>query len=300
VRTLATSLFVDRVAGELAAHPRRRRDPVVARLVSVDAHEGPVFVAGEEALYFTSVPRPSHDGPLVDVRRLDLRSLAVSVIRHDANAANGMCLGRDGSLIVCEQGSFTREARIARMDPLTGATETLVDSWRGRPLNSPNDVVVHSDGTIWFTDPSYGFVQGFRPKPSIGDQVYRHDPASGRTVAVARGLDKPNGLAFSADERTLYVADNGAPHRLYAYDVRGSRLTGRRVVTVTTPEHPDGVKVDHLGRIFSTSARGIEIRSASGRLIRELALPGAVNFCFGAPGQLFITTDEAIWLAKGV
>jgi gluconolactonase len=299
VSALASSPLVARVRSELAARPRRP-EPRLAKLVAVDAHEGPAFVADEEALYFTSVPRRHLGGPVVDIRRLDLRSLAVTIVRRDANAANGMCLDRDGSLLVCEQGQFASPARIARVDRRTGASQTVVEAWRGRPLNSPNDVVVRSDGTIWFTDPSYGYLQGFRPRPQAGDHVYRHDPRTGRTVAVARGLDKPNGLAFSPDERMLYVADNGAPRRLLAYDVRGGRLTGRRTLFMTSAGHPDGVKVDHLGRIFCTSAAGVEIRSASGALLRVLPLPGAVNFCFGPPGLLFITSDTAIWLAKGI
>jgi gluconolactonase len=114
------------------------------RLVDVDAHEGPVYVPGEDALYFTSVPRP---GPHVDLKRLALGSLAVSVVRADANAANGMTLGHDGRLVVCEQIG----GAIAAVDRSTGERELLVEGF-----NSPNDVVVKSDGTSWFTDPSYG------------------------------------------------------------------------------------------------------------------------------------------------
>ena len=297
--TVAASPFASRVRDELVA--QRRRPPRLAKLVDADAHEGPVFVAEEPALYFTTTSRGGSRRPVVDVRRLDLRSLRITTVRADANVANGMCLDRDGSLLVCEQGTFERPARIARMDRATGETETVVDAWRGRPLNSPNDVVVRSDGTIWFTDPSYGHLQGFRPPPSAGDHVYRHDPATGRTAVVLRGFDKPNGLAFSPDERILYVADNGAPHRLMAFDVRGGRLTAHRVVGVTSPGHPDGVKVDRLGRILHTTAQGIAVRSSSGMRLGEISLPGAVNFAFGEPhGSLLITTDTAIWHARGV
>src|SRR3712207_5296218 len=107
-----------------------------------------------------------------------------------------MTLGPDGRLVVCEQGSPTTPAAITLVDRRTGAAETLVDRWRGVPLNSPNDVVVRGDGTVWFTDPAYGHLQGFRPAPALADRVYRYDPRDGDLTAVAGALDKPNGLAF--------------------------------------------------------------------------------------------------------
>src|SRR4051794_11013600 len=170
-------------------------------IAATDAHEGPVYVAAEHALYFTSLPRDLR----VDVKRLDLTSGAVNTVRERANMANGMTLASDGRLLVCEQGGLTASAQIAALDTATGASETLVDGWRGVPLNSPNDVVVAGDGAIWFTDPSYGFLQAFRPLPQSGDYVYRHDPLSGETTVVADSFDKPNGLAFSPDGSVLYV-----------------------------------------------------------------------------------------------
>jgi uncharacterized protein GlcG (DUF336 family) len=165
---------------------------------------------------------------------------------------NGMTLGHDGCLVVCEQGTRSERARISRVDPRTGRVETLVDGWGGLRLNSPNDVVVRRDGTIWFTDPSYGYRQGFRPEPRAGDYVYRFDPGSGRLSVVADSFDKPNGLAFSPDERTLYVTDSGAnqepgsyhvgrPHHVVAFDVLDGRHLGPgRLFAVTTPGFPDG------------------------------------------------------------
>jgi gluconolactonase len=263
-----------------------RLEPVVA----TDAHEGPVYVAEEDALYFTTVRRES-----VAIKRLSLADGRVSVVREDANMANGMALDLDGRLVVCEQGTLTEPARISRIDRATGEAETVVEGF-----NSPNDVVVASDGTIWFTDPSYGHLQGFRPKPVAGDYVYRYDPGSGDLSVVIDSLDKPNGLAFSPDERVLYVGDNGTPHHLLAFDVQdGVRLAAGRVVAVSTPEHPDGIKVDSEGRVYASSAGGVQIFDASGALIGEIGLPGAVNFTFGGADRdvLFITTDEAVWAA---
>lgn len=262
----------------------------LVRVVETDAHEGPVHAAGEDALYFTTVRRER-----VAIRRLELATGRISTVRADANMANGMALDGDDRLIVCEQGSFTQPARVSRLDPHTGTVETLVEG-----LNSPNDVVVRSDGTIWFTDPSYGWLQGFRPAPRSGDFVYRYDPRSGEVTVVADSFDKPNGLAFSPDEAVLYVGDNGAPHHLLVFDVAdGFRLTGGRVVAVSTPEHPDGIKVDGEGRIYASFAGGIRILAPSGEALGEIELPGAVNFTFGGPGRnvLYITADTAIWAA---
>jgi gluconolactonase len=274
--------------------------PFETRLVPVvgtDAHEGPVYVAAENALYFTTLPKP---GPLVSIKRLALDGLDVSVVRRHANSANGMTLDVAGRLIVCEQGTLSEPARISRVDPATGAVETVVDNFRGLPLNSPNDIVARRDGTIWFTDPSYGYLQGFRPEPQLGDHVYRYDPASGRLDVAADGFDKPNGLAFSPDERLLYVSDNGAPHHLLAFDVGADGgLTGRRRLFVGTPEHPDGVKVDAAGRIYVSAATGVQVLDPDGSLIGEIRLPGAVNFAFGGTDRniLFITADTAVWAA---
>jgi gluconolactonase len=262
----------------------------LALVIETDAHEGPVYAADEDALYFTTVRRER-----VSIKRLALADRSISVVREDANVANGMTLDREGRLVVCEQGTLAEAARISRLDRRTGEVETVVEGF-----NSPNDVVVKSDGTIWFTDPSYGYLQGFRPEPRWGDNVYRYDPRSRELSVVADSLDKPNGLAFSPDERILYVGDNGAPHHLLAFDVRdGSSLTGSRVVAVSTPEHPDGLKTDGDGRIYASYSGGVQVLAPSGEPIGEISLPGAVNFTFGGPDGdvLFITADTAIWAA---
>ena len=273
--------------------------PRLAHVLDVDAHEGPVYVAEENALYFTTLPRP---GPVVDIKRVSLDSLAISVIRRDAGAANGMAVDNRGRLVVCEQA----HGAIALVDPASGDRSLVIDGF-----NSPNDVVVRSDGTIWFTDPSYGFLQGFRPEPSAPDAVYRFDPRTGELATVAVSLDKPNGLCFSPGESTLYVTDSGAnhepgsfeasrAHHVKAFDVvAGRTLDNERVLFVTEPGFPDGVKVDSEGRIYASSFSGVQVFSPSGALMGEIALSGAVNFCFGGPERnvLFITADTAIYAA---
>jgi gluconolactonase len=262
----------------------------LTRLVETDAHEGPVYVADEHALYFTT------NRPRVGIRRLDIGTGAVATVRADANMANGMTLADDGALLVCEQGTLWERAAITRVDRQTGAVETIVDSWLGLRLNSPNDVVVARDGAIWFTDPSYGWRQGFRPAPELGDYVLRHEPRSGVTTVVADTLDKPNGLAFSPGEDVLYVGDSERNH-IKAFDVRSGRLTRERVFAEIAPGYPDGLNVDAAGRVYSTAGDGIHIFTAAGRRIGEIPLPGAVNFTFG-PGVAFITADDAIWAAE--
>jgi gluconolactonase len=263
----------------------------VTRLVETDAHEGPVYVAREHALYFTT------NRPHVSIRRLDLSSGDVSTVRADANMANGMVLDRDGALLVCEQGTLWRRAAITRFLPRTGHVSTVVDSWLGLRLNSPNDVVVARDGAIWFTDPSYGWLQGFRPAPELGDHVLRHDPRSGATSLVADTFDKPNGLAFSPAEDVLYVGDSARNH-IKAFDVAGGRLAHERVFAEIRPGYPDGLKVDSAGRVYSSAADGVHIFDPTGERIGEIPLPGAVNFTFGERDVLYITADDAIWAAE--
>jgi gluconolactonase len=266
-----------------------------ARLVvETDAHEGPVHVADEDALYFTT------SRPAVAIRRVDLRSGRVSTVRADANAANGMALGRDGRLIVCEQGAFHRAAAITAVDRVTGATETVVDAWHGLPLNSPKDVAVARDGGIWFTDPSYGHLQGFRPDPVLRDRLYRFDPVMGELWVGADGFDKPNGLAFSPDETVLFAGDNGSPHALLAFDVVGRRLTGRRTVAAFPAEHPDGLAVDAAGQVYASTPDGIRVLAASGETLAEIELPGAVDLTWREPDRtaLYVTAGTAIWLVE--
>jgi gluconolactonase len=246
------------------------------RLVETDAHEGPVYVASERALYYTTAR------PQVEIRRLAIDSGEVTTVRARTGVANGMTLDHDGSLLVCEQ----EPAAITRVDRSGAVLETVVDAFRGRPLNSPNDIVVTRDGAIWFTDPSYAHIQGFGPEPQLPDAVYRY--AGGDLTMVADGFEKPNGLAFSPDERVLYVGDSEACV-LWAFE-DGER----RLFAEIAPGYPDGLKVDRAGRVYSTAGDGIHIFDPGGRRVGSIPIPGAVNFAFG-DGALFITTDDAIW-----
>jgi gluconolactonase len=297
-------------------------NPRLIKVVDADAHEGPVYVRDEDALYFTSLPIQT-DAPAPGTRRVAIRRLAlngerfprtpadIATVREAANMANGMALDREGRLLVCEQGTLLEHGRISRFDPRSGSCDSVVEQWRGLQLNSPNDVVQKRDGTIWFTDPSYGFLQGFKHTPQLGDYVYRYDPRSDDLSVVADCFDKPNGLAFSPDESILYIGDSGAihgpddysvqrPHHVLAFDVRdGRHLTDQRLFAVTTPGFPDGIKVDRAGRVYVSAFSGVQVFSREGDLLGKIRLPGAVNFTFGGPegNVLFITADSAIHAA---
>ena len=256
--------------------------------------------------------------PRVFVERIALDGDAVGLpaervtrVETDVVMPNGMTRDADGTLLVCDQGDRTHPARIARIDLGSGTTTTVVDHWHELPLRSPNDVVVRRDGTIWFTDPSYGYLQGFRPRPRWRDTVYRYQPESGDLVIIADHFDKPNGLAFSPDESVLYVGDSGAnqepgsfhaerPHHVYAYDVLGGRsLSRERVLDVTEPGIPDGLAIDAAGRVYVSCAEGVRVLTPDGRLLGRIHLPGAVNFTFGGRegNHLYITADTAVWVA---
>ena len=302
-------LYSEEFRAVLGEHPR------LEELVATDAHEGPVYVAAFDALFFTTLPR-AVDVPLpgfkeVSIGRLDVASRTLSTLREASNLANGMTLDREGRLLVCEQGTRTRRARISRIDLESDAETTVVDEWFGLTFNSPNDIVVKSDGTVWFTDPSYGYLQGVKDAPLVGDFVYRHDPATGETTVVADSFNKPNGLAFSPDESILYINDSGAiqgpgtyfvnlPHHIRAFDVAdGSHLTGDRLFAVVTPGIPDGLKTDREGRVYSSCTTGVKVYSPEGRLLGEILVPGTANFCFGGEqgNTLFLLNDTGIWAA---
>ena len=299
------------------------KHPQFYTVIETNAHEGPVYVKDENALYFTTVPAnsgmPLSGFKQVDVKRISLNShkfpldpAAATTIHASATMANGMTLDREGRLVICEQGSKSTPARISRFDLKTGKSETIVDEWRGLRFNSPNDVVVKSDGTVWFTDPSYGSLQSFKDPPMIGDYVYRYDPATKQLSVVADSFNKPNGLAFSPDEAILYINDSAAiqgpgtyfvnlPHHIRAFDVAdGRHVVSDRLFAVVTPGIPDGLKTDSEGRVYSSAASGLLVYNKHKDLIGEIIAPGVANFTFGGAenNTLYMMADTVIWAAK--
>lgn len=265
--------------------------------------EGPVYFAAGRYLLWSDIPNDR-------VMRWDETDGSVSVFEQPCRHQNGHTTDPQGRLISCEHGGRA----VSRIEH-DGRRSVLADRFNGRKLNSPNDVVVKSDGSIWFSDPTYGIdsdYEGHAAPSEIGaSQVYRIAP-DGTVSAVVTDLVQPNGLAFSPDESVLYITDTGAnqapgtyfvglPHHVLAYDVHdGRHLRNQRLFTVVTPGVPDGIKLDVEGRVYTSSATGVQVFTPEGDLIGEIMAPGVANFTFGGPDNdiLFILADTRIWQVR--
>jgi gluconolactonase len=194
------------------------------------------------------------------------------VLRAQTRAANGQTFGPDGRIYLCEQNG----RRISRMAPDGSAVETVAETWQGQRLNSPNDIVAHPGGTLYFTDPPYGVQPEDREIPFQG--VYALDPSGVVRLVVSEDFEKPNGLAFSPDGRTLYVCDTAKYHvRAFSVDDSGAVAadSGRVFATMDPgqPGGPDGMKVDRAGRVYVAVALGVWVYEPDGRLLGILSLP---------------------------
>lgn len=228
----------------------------------------------------------------------------MSVYREPSNFTNGHTRDREGRLVSCEHGG----RRISRTEA-DGSVVCVVDSYQGKKLNSPNDVVVKSDGTIWFTDPPYGIMsneEGYQAESEIGaNYVYRFDPATGELSVVADDFDKPNGLAFSPDESLLYISDTGASHdpagahHIRVFDViEGKSLTNGRVFAVVDPGLADGFRLDLHGNLYTSSEDSIQVYTADGERIGKILVPEKIANCtFGGPekNRLFIVASSSLY-----
>lgn len=258
--------------------------------------EGPVWFAEHGLLIWSDVPG----------QRLMryIEGVGAGVFRERTDFINGNTRDRQGRLVSCEHGG----RRVIRTEP-DGSLTVLADRYDGRRLNSPADVVVKSDGSIWFTDPGYGILsdyEGYRAESEqSGCHVYRIDPITGEVVRVADDFSRPNGLAFSPDEAILYISDTGrshdpdGPHHIVAFDVDdGGRLSGRRVVHVIDDGVSDGFRVDSLGNIWTSSRGGVICLTPSGEPIGRIRVPEIVsNVAFGGPRRtrLFITATRSLY-----
>lgn len=257
--------------------------------------EGPVWFADGGYLVWSDIPN----------RRM-LRWLpegGVSVFRHDSGFSNGNTRDRQGRLVSCEHGN----RRVTRTEP-DGTINVVADGYGGKRLNSPNDVVVKSDGSIWFTDPTYGIMSDYEGNKGESEQegcfVYRVDPATMDVTVVADDFVKPNGLAFSPDESLLYIADSGlshdpdGPHHIRVFDVVGDRLANGRVFTEVSPGVPDGMRVDVEGNVWTSAQDGIHCHAPDGTLLGIIRIPEMVsNLTFGGPkrNRLFITATRSLY-----
>ena len=283
-------------------------DPRFGRLVNSTAQleklftgcrwtEGPAYFPASRYLLWSDLPNNR-------ILRYDEEDGHVSVFRRPSNYANGNTVDRQGRLVTCEHLG----RRVTRTEH-DGRVTVITNAWQGNRLNSPNDVVVRSDGSIWFTDPSYGIgddYQGARAESEIGAcNVYRVDGTTGAMSIVAGDFVRPNGLAFSPDETRLYIVDSGRteglenPTHIRVFNVDGDvRLAGGAEFAACDVGLFDGLRVDEAGRLWVSTGEGIECYEANGDLIGRIRVPEVVSNCvFGGQSRnrLFITAATSIY-----
>ena len=256
--------------------------------------EGPAYFPAGRYLVFSDIPNNR-------LLRWDETTGVTGVFRQPSGYANGHTLDRQGRLLSCEHG----HRRVTRTEP-DGSITVLADAYDGKRLNSPNDIVERADGSVWFTDPAYGIdsdYEGHRATSEIGAcHVYRIDPVTGGIAIVADDFDRPNGLAFSADERQLYITDSARDHiRLFSVKsgvTNDGRLEGGAVFATCDAGTFDGIRLDSGGRIWVAAGDGLHCFDPDGTLIGKLRVPETVaNLVFGGPqrNQLFITATTSLY-----
>jgi gluconolactonase len=255
--------------------------------------EGPVWFGDQQCLIWSDIPndrllRWTPDGH-------------IGTFRSPSNFANGNTRDRQGRLVTCEH--MTR--RVTRTE-LDGSVTVIADRYAGNRLNSPNDVVVRTDGTIWFTDPDYGLRQIVKdqPREQARDNVFRFDPLTGSLTVAVDDFVKPNGLAFSPDQSTLYIADSavtegpGYPSHIRSFRVRDDGTLAGGAVFATTIGVPDGMRVDSHGHLWASAGPGIDRYDPSGALLGRIGFPEDVtNLAFGHAGsrRMFVTAGHGLY-----
>ncbi|MDR8398413.1 SMP-30/gluconolactonase/LRE family protein [Paraburkholderia sp. USG1] len=258
--------------------------------------EGPVYFPAADLLVWSDIPN--------NRMMRWVPGIGTGVFRVNSCFSNGNTRDREGRLVTCEHGT----RRVTRTEH-DGSVVVLASAYQGRRLNSPNDVVVDSRGSIWFTDPDYGILsdyEGVRAESEIGRcNVYCVSPHDAQVRLVADDFVKPNGLAFSPDESRLYVADSGASHdangprHIRVFDVdRTGALHGGRVFAEMASGVPDGLRVDEHGNVWSSAEDGVHCYAPDGTLLGRILIPETVaNLTFGGPRRncLFITASSSVY-----
>jgi gluconolactonase len=259
--------------------------------------EGPVYFRDLRCLVWSDIPNDR-------MMRWNEGDGSVSVFRQPSNYANGNTRDNVGRLLTCEHDT----RRVTRTE-YDGSITVIMDKYQGKPLNAPNDVIVSSDGAIWFTDPGYGILSNYESgakRPfELPTNVYRVDPHSGKAAVVADDFNRPNGLAFSPDEKRLYVVDSGSHAHIRVFDVaNGAKLTGGKVFAESGAGNSDGIRTDMSGNVWCTQGwgdpkdDGVRCYAPEGTLIGKIHLPETTaNLCFGGPkkNRLFICASTSVY-----
>lgn len=224
---------------------------------------------------------------------------------------NGGARYNDTHLLFCAFGTDVLPSTLTLFEPISMTTTVVLSSFYGRNFSSVNDVRIHPDGSIWFTDDYYGALQGYRPPPVMPPQVYRLDPHTGVVRVVADGFSQPNGLEFSSDFETLYINDSGyvqepghfngtRPNTIYAYDVthNSTRLANRRVFAYGQSPFVDGMHVDAKGNVWTTSGQGIMAWDPDGVLLGEIRVTTNVNNFMFVPDGILLLGFRRLWHIK--
>ncbi|MDG4717837.1 MULTISPECIES: SMP-30/gluconolactonase/LRE family protein [Thalassospira] len=258
--------------------------------------EGPVWVPAHQCLLFSDIPNQKIYRWMCDG--------SVNVFRDQSNFANGNTIDLNGRLVTCQHGtrSVTRTEH-------NGSITMLADGFEGYRLNAPNDVVVKSDGSIWFTDPTYGILSNYEGYKAAPEQKYNNvfclDPATGTLTSVTSEFHQPNGLAFSNDEKLLYIAESGSSHDssipavIRVYDVvNGNRLENGRDFATIDKGLPDGIRIDCHGNVWSSAADGVHCFDRAGMLLGKILVPETVsNLTFGGArgNEILMTATTSVY-----
>lgn len=267
--------------------------PVKQLATGFDWVEGPVWFGDADCLLFSDIPNNR-------ILRWTPGS-GTTTFRAPSNYANGHTRDRQGRLVSCEHGT----RRVTRTE-LDGRITVIAETFEGKPLNSPNDVIVARDGGIWFSDPHYGIMtnyEGFAAEQENPCVVYRADPDGGALDVMIDDMACPNGLAFSPGEDRLYVADTGRmfsedPQHIRVYDIVDGRPANGRLFHTVSTGCADGIRFDSDGNLWSSAADGVHCIAPDGRLLGKVLVPETVsNLCFGgrAKHQLYITATTSLY-----
>jgi len=258
--------------------------------------EGPVWFGDGRYLLWSDIPNNR-------ILKWEEETGAVSLFRRPSNNANGNTRDRQGRLVTCEH-----DARRVTRTEYDGSLTVLLDRFEGKPLNSPNDVVVKSDDSVWFTDPPFGILgnyEGHTAEIELPTNVYRIDGRTGKASVVAGEINRPNGLCFSPDEKKIYIVESGPPRKLWVFDVvaDGTRLANGKVHIDPGPGTPDGFRCDVDGNLWAgwgmtAELNGVRIFSPAGEPIGHIRLPErAANLCFGGlkRNRLFMAGSQSLY-----